>query len=337
MKTAAPFFLLRFGIGLFFYIGPNLPCAAQESSMPVYYHDQLMRITNRENAVFYTTLEPDTGKLFKARTYNLLTSQLVIVMNFLDSGLVSKHGPYIYFNKEGRITAAGQYYYNLKDGLCREWNNAGGITDSVLYETGVAQWQYSTFYHPDQTVQKKTLVNNITKVYEEAVYDIRGNIVSRSRYEGDEGATETYRDGYLFQRTVAKAGKKEKTVLYNADGSEMDRREQRKWKKILEKEEQKQLKEYDASLPEYPGGDAAFYRHLEKNIRRPAGWMAKTTDDIRFTIFLNKEGKITDVKLWTATDGELVESIIQILKAMPAFDMKGHSGFQFTRRLVIRY
>lgn len=181
------------------------------------------------------------------------------------------------------------------------------------------------------------MIDNISKVYEDFNYDAEGLPVKKTRYEGDNGVVDFYTDGYLFQRSFVHKGKEDKMILYNPDGSEMSKQDRKKWERDQEKLLEEKREKYRARLPEFPGGDAAFYRYIEKNVRWPSSWTSKPSDEIQFMFLLNKDGKVTDVKLLNTTNSELIDAITNVLKQMPAFNMKGYISYSFTRKLVFKY
>lgn len=136
MKQEKPFRFLQFsGLVLVCFCFKSFLYAQQVSSF-VHYFDENMRATTLEKAYYYVKTEKDTGNLFKASTYTVVNDRLVSIIDFIDSTLVSKHGPYTFYDEEGNMEASGWHYYNFKDGLCREWDGEGYITDSILYEMG---------------------------------------------------------------------------------------------------------------------------------------------------------------------------------------------------------
>ena len=71
-------------------------------------------------------------------------------------------------------------------------------------------------------------------------------------------------------------------------------------------------------MPEYPGGQAALFEYLSKNIKYPADAEKKKVEGKVFVTFVvDSDGKITDVSLLKKGFPSLDAEAIRVISAMP--------------------
>ena len=71
-------------------------------------------------------------------------------------------------------------------------------------------------------------------------------------------------------------------------------------------------------MPEYPGGQAALFEYLSKNIKYPADAEKKKVEGKIFVTFVvDADGKITDVSLMRKVFPSLDAEAIRVISAMP--------------------
>jgi protein TonB len=83
---------------------------------------------------------------------------------------------------------------------------------------------------------------------------------------------------------------------------------------------QKNQKVFDIveQMPEYPGGQAALFEYLSKNIKYPADAEKKKVEGKVFVTFVvDTDGKITDVSLMRKVFPSLDSEAIRVISAMP--------------------
>ena len=83
---------------------------------------------------------------------------------------------------------------------------------------------------------------------------------------------------------------------------------------------QKNQKVFDIveQMPEYPGGQAAWFESLSKNIKYPADAEKKKVEGKVFVTFVvDTDGKITDVSLMRKVFPSLDAEAIRVISAMP--------------------
>ena len=83
---------------------------------------------------------------------------------------------------------------------------------------------------------------------------------------------------------------------------------------------QKNQKVFDIveQMPEYPGGQAALFDYLSKNIKYPADAEKKKVEGKVFVTFVvDTDGKITDVSLMRKVFPSLDAEAIRVISAMP--------------------
>ena len=97
----------------------------------------------------------------------------------------------------------------------------------------------------------------------------------------------------------------------------------------------------DQKLPQFPGGDNAFYAYLEKNVKLPEGFDKKqylkknknkyVPISVGFTI--DVDGSITNVKVIDKTDALLDKKAKEIVQNMP----KWEPGYQNGTPIKVQY
>ena len=71
-------------------------------------------------------------------------------------------------------------------------------------------------------------------------------------------------------------------------------------------------------MPEYPGGQAALFEYLSKNIKYPADAEKKKVEGKVFVTFVvDTDGKITDVSLLRKVFPSLDAEAVRVISAMP--------------------
>ena len=83
---------------------------------------------------------------------------------------------------------------------------------------------------------------------------------------------------------------------------------------------QKNQKVFDVveQMPEYPGGQAALFEYLSKNIKYPDDAAKKKVEGKVFVTFVvDTDGKITDVSLLRKVFPSLDAEAIRVISAMP--------------------
>ena len=83
---------------------------------------------------------------------------------------------------------------------------------------------------------------------------------------------------------------------------------------------QKNQKVFDIveQMPEYPGGQAALFEYLSKNIKYPADAEKKKVEGKVFVTFVvDTDGKITEVSLLRKVFPSLDAEAIRVISAMP--------------------
>ena len=92
---------------------------------------------------------------------------------------------------------------------------------------------------------------------------------------------------------------------------------------------QKNQKVFDVveQMPEYPGGQAALFEYLSKNIKYPDDAAKKKVEGKVFVTFVvDTDGKITDVSLLRKVFPSLDAEAIRVISAMPNWIPGKQSG-----------
>jgi len=88
------------------------------------------------------------------------------------------------------------------------------------------------------------------------------------------------------------------------------------------------------AMPEFPGGDEARVRFLQENLKYPqAAKEAGIEGRVYLTFVVEKDGRVTDVKVLRGIGGGCDEEAIRVVQAMP----KWKAGMQRNRPVRVQY
>ncbi len=91
---------------------------------------------------------------------------------------------------------------------------------------------------------------------------------------------------------------------------------------------------YVEEMPTFPGGDAALYEYLQRNIKYPP--IAREngiTGKVFIGFVVDKEGKITDIKILRSLGAGCDEEALRVIKSMPGWK----PGKQNGRTVAVSY
>ena len=94
-------------------------------------------------------------------------------------------------------------------------------------------------------------------------------------------------------------------------------------------------------MPEFPGGKAAIFKYLAKNIRYPkTAWKNRIDGRVAVQFWVETDGSISDVKVIKSVSWDLNKEAIRVVKSMPNFKPGTIGGeparIQFTLSIVFR-
>ncbi len=98
--------------------------------------------------------------------------------------------------------------------------------------------------------------------------------------------------------------------------------------------EEEEIFEIVADMPQFPGGPAALFKYLSKNLKYPPiaqenGVQGRVT--VGFVV--NKDGSIVDVKVLRGVDPYLDKEAVRVVKSLP----KWKPGMQLGKPVRVRY
>jgi TonB family protein len=86
--------------------------------------------------------------------------------------------------------------------------------------------------------------------------------------------------------------------------------------------------------PEFPGGVSAFYQYLSKNIKYPKeAWRDKIQGKVFLSFIVEKDGRLTDVKITRGLSAETNAEALRVVSASP----KWSPGIQFGVPVRVKY
>ena len=87
-------------------------------------------------------------------------------------------------------------------------------------------------------------------------------------------------------------------------------------------------------MPEYPGGQAALFEYLQKNVKYPADAEKKKVEGrVLVTFVVNTDGSITDIEVVRKTFPSLDAEAIRVISGMPRWK----PGEQKGQKVRVKY
>ena len=87
-------------------------------------------------------------------------------------------------------------------------------------------------------------------------------------------------------------------------------------------------------MPEYPGGQAALFEYLSKNVKYPADAEKKKIEGrVLVTFVVNTDGSITDIEVVRKTFPSLDAEAVRVISGMP----KWKPGEQKGKKVRVKY
>lgn len=87
-------------------------------------------------------------------------------------------------------------------------------------------------------------------------------------------------------------------------------------------------------MPEYPGGQAALFEYLQKNVKYPADAEKKKVEGrVLVTFVVNTDGSITDIEVFKKAFPSLDAEAVRVISGMP----KWVPGEQKGQKVRVKY
>ena len=87
-------------------------------------------------------------------------------------------------------------------------------------------------------------------------------------------------------------------------------------------------------MPEYPGGQAALFEYLQKNVKYPADAEKKKVEGrVLVTFVVNTDGSITDIEVVRKTFPSLDAEAVRVISGMPRWK----PGEQKVQKVRVKY
>jgi antitoxin component YwqK of YwqJK toxin-antitoxin module len=266
----------------------------------VYYLDKDLGSVSKEKAVIIGKAYDDNGKLI-LDCFLKTTGKKIISATVSDSALGMLHGPFKTYHPDMKIESFGNYFENDMDGVWKYWDEAGLLTDSVIYAKGIRTAYAKYEYHFGEPTIGKVLfpeaLKNASYFYVYRFTDSLRNSFTDRHVSVNKGKAKTEFEAFFIgNRGLYK--QYDSTGLVSSDSVFT--------REIIE--------------AEFPGGDAAWRNFLETNLNRdvvtdnnaPTG---KYTVIMRFIV--NQDGSLDDIRAEMDPGYGLVKEATRVLKRSP--------------------
>ncbi|HSU29542.1 MAG TPA: hypothetical protein VLJ68_14240 [Chitinophagaceae bacterium] len=309
-----------------------------QSDTIYYYMDKDFNKTTQPNAS-YQGLSVFRDSMFRFTITNMKTGIQVFNGSYIDVTLQIPDGRHDTFNEDGQLAFSNEFKKGKKTGLWKSWNYGGLLTDSALYENDEPLFSYSFGYTDAGKLRSYSSNDLVTKKKTRLNYSEDGILLSEGNYTGLAGTGKSfYASGKISVFTeYDENGKIIVSKHYTQDGKEISEKE---FFDNLKKKFEESVENARAKAPEFRGGDLQFESFIQKNLKLPVNLKNSIheKEEIYFSFMLNESGGAYDVKLISPPGVELEMAIEQMLRAMPAWKMKGFKSFgPVYRRVYLIY
>lgn len=286
---------LLFFFSLFFF----LHSGAQKREQ---FYDYNWKPCNAAQARFVSYVEKtDSGWI--RRDYFLATNALQMEMLYADSVCKIQNGYGHWFHSNGRLSAAGRYKNNKREGLCVSYHANGMLSDSAWYENGKIKGIGMSWYADGSASDSLTSINDSTTVA--VSWHIKGapSAAGYLRHNKPQGKWRYFHeDGSLSAEVQYEKGRIISKAYFNPDGSV-----------------QPDTADTDAVFKN--GGPAGWRKYLEKSMYWPTNVKLVNTDMVTVVVQfeVNTEGKTELVELYTPFEPRFDAIALKVIKNSPAW------------------
>jgi len=277
---------------------------AQTDTLYKYFTD-LDKETSPENAI-YNAVAIRTENFWTRFDFYSDIGVLKQKGYYTDDKLKKKEGPFIGYHRNSKIAFKGSYYADKKNGRWYMWNEEGKLTDSMLYKTGIIQWQKS--YNEDGqltlTIEENEKGEMISRGFSPGSrYGHEGKLLDGKKtgswtytYDGGKLVVEYDEDSVMSYQCFDEAGQPVATCVY-----EQEAKMPKNWAQYIA----------NASLEKSPEA----YRQ------------GKIWGTVRVQFIVNTDGKVSDAKVIYSSEPLLNETALKVIRSSPRWQ----PGIQFNR------
>lgn len=309
-----------------FLLITSLKTSAQKDSAFIYF-DSMHNVSQKDGAVYkQVTFKKDS--LWCTSLSNLTKSIKIINGSFKDSALSIQQGLFEYFYPDGSLQNAGYYVDGKQSGSWRMFNEKMQLIDSAVYVDGQAKEEAIYNYYEGGSLNRYTFESLITNQKVETEYNENGQIKFHSEFLNKTGQTVTYYpNGKVKIQTVFEKNKMKSISYFDETGEKLSDKE---FERLLKMNAQ------NPSLPDYPGGDIAFFAYVERSIKNNPTIQNQINNlgNITMSFFLNENGKPYNIQVIDYSPADVSNALIEIIKSMQPWKMNGHKSFGPVKRII---
>jgi hypothetical protein len=245
----------------------------------IYYFDADLQPTSKSKATIIGTgtKENDVVKLV---CVDNKSQQVVLVGYFTDSSLHVHDGLYVLYYYNGNKASEENYDKGKQNGLFREWDNAGRLTDSTIYEHGKKISEAKFSYRKSGQLSHADFTDFSSDKEQVYNYNDSGKVSSEVSFTGNIGILKHYN----------KEGIKLDTVYARGETEAM-----------------------------FPGGDAGWTRYITDEIRQNIDELMRDNQSgtCRVKFIIDKDGYPKDVTAVTMKGTKLAEVAVRAIANGP--------------------
>ena len=269
----------------------------------------------------YYSLKVIEDSLWHQKDYYIKEKHLQMEGYYTDTTERVKQGLVTYFYPNGMIKEKSFFNNNIKQGICLKYHSNGMISDSSFYINGVIAGISATWYN-DGNVSTELTMDTLgmgTGVY--VGYFENEKVFGKGRYSA--GMKENGIWNFYYQ-----SGAKSADVIYDK-GTIVSSK--------CYTEDGVQQSECDIRLkaPEFPGGEDALKKFIQKNTYWPGGYQftkdAKAQVVVGFVV--DVDGSVTDVNVLLGFHEAFDRIAVKAIKSLPKFK----PATQYNRKIRYRY
>jgi antitoxin component YwqK of YwqJK toxin-antitoxin module len=292
---------------LLFILGTTLSYAQSDTIVKYYNHAGGPIAAASAFTYSYSTKQPDG--LWVRVDFYVHNDSVQMKGRFTDKDLKNKTGPFSYYHYNGKMSSAGRYGNNKKEGLWLSWSADGNLTDSLVYRNDILVYGRSFFKDgkvsatwdssAGDTVLRKQLRADGRLFYEGQSY--ANNREGRWKYYDTTGKL-MMEAIYHKDSAIAFSCYDEKGNIQNENC-------------VFEREAQ------------VKGGSGLWRRHLERSFA--AFYKGDYTGAVLVGFIIDTSGRITDVSIKASTEPRLNEAAIRIISSGPLWE----PAIQYNRKV----
>ncbi|MEO8820085.1 MAG: energy transducer TonB [Ginsengibacter sp.] len=175
----------------------------------VYHFDAAFRICNESQSLF-TGQGAMKNNLFILRIWpNKFPDTTLIIAHFTDSSLSVNQGLFQSFYLNGNKESERNYENNVLTGPWMHWDNAGQMTDSLIYADGKLTDSGKFYYYENHTLNTFNFTDFKNDTYQVRNFNDSGKLTSEVYFIGQKGTRKFYLNGTVKMDSLFTRAEKE--------------------------------------------------------------------------------------------------------------------------------